>query len=201
VLYRHNGHRLSVDDYTIALTILREQVAKIQTKPGDSVGIWSLRSGFNPHTESCFGLIWAHFVMRSAVANWQRRCSRVGCHRVMRSPGRTSIKVVLPAIWKHQDHIRNHPWFAEYHLEKGTQGWDDPYKALPALPIGTPENETEEDLVADGTGAIRVYQELLFAGHLTEGVEMNHKQLLLQYCKLDTAAMVMIWRHWVNDHN
>lgn len=144
---------------------------------GVSVGIWSLRSGFNPHTESCFGLIWAHFVMRS--------------------PGRTSIKVALPAIWKHQDHIRNHPWFAEYHLEKGTQGWDDPYKALPRLPLGGPENEAEEDLVSDGTGAIRVYQQLLLTADLTESVRTNHKQLLLQYCKLDTAAMVMIWRHWV----
>ena len=39
VLYRHNGHRLSVDDFTIALTILREQVARIQTKPGDIIHI------------------------------------------------------------------------------------------------------------------------------------------------------------------
>jgi hypothetical protein len=111
--------------------------------------------------------------------------------------GRTSIKVVLPAIWKNQDHIRNHPWFADYLIDKGSPGWDDPYKALPPLPIGTQENETEEDLVSDGTGAIRVYQLLLFAAHLTEGVRTNHEKLLLQYCKLDTAAMVMIWRHWV----
>lgn len=111
--------------------------------------------------------------------------------------GRTSIKVVLPAIWKHQDHIRNHPWFADYQIEKGNTGWDDPYKALPPLPLGDPENETEEDLVSDGTGAIRVYQQLLFAADLTEGVRINHKKLLLQYCKLDTAAMVMIWLHWV----
>lgn len=113
--------------------------------------------------------------------------------------GRTSIKVVLPAIWKHQDHIRNHPWFADYQIEKDNPGWDDPYKALPPLPLGDPENETEEDLVSDGTGAIRVYQQLLFAADLTEGVKINHKKLLLQYCKLDTAAMVMIWLHWVGE--
>ena len=111
--------------------------------------------------------------------------------------GRTSIKVVLPAIWKNQDHIRNHPWFADYQIEKGNPGWDDPYKALPTLPIGTHENETEKDLVSDGTGAIRVYQQLLFAADLKESLRMNHEKLLLQYCKLDTAAMVMIWRHWV----
>jgi hypothetical protein len=35
---------------------------------------------------------------------------------------------------------------------------------------------------------------------LTEGVRMNHEKLLLQYCKLDTAAMVMIWRHWLRNN-
>lgn len=39
VLYRHNGHRLSVEEYTVALTILREQVAKIQRMPDDIIHI------------------------------------------------------------------------------------------------------------------------------------------------------------------
>jgi len=26
----------------------------------------------------------------------------------------------------------------------------------------------------------------------------NHQQLLLQYCGLDTAAMVAIWMHWMS---
>jgi hypothetical protein len=39
VLYRHNGHRLSVNDYTVALTILREQVAKILRRPDDTIHI------------------------------------------------------------------------------------------------------------------------------------------------------------------
>lgn len=39
LLYRHNGHRLSVDDFTVALTILREQVAKIQRRPDDIIHI------------------------------------------------------------------------------------------------------------------------------------------------------------------
>ena len=63
--------------------------------------------------------------------------------------------------------------------------------------IGTHENETKEDLVSDGTCAIRVYQQLLFAADLTEGVRTNHEKLLLQYCKIETVAMVMICRHWV----
>jgi hypothetical protein len=107
--------------------------------------------------------------------------------------GRTSIKVVLPSIWKHQEQIRNHPWFAEYRREKGTLGWDEP--------IGYTGDETEEDTVSDGTGAIRVYQQLLFVVDLDDSARENHKKLLLQYCKLDTAAMVMIWLHWIGGNH
>jgi hypothetical protein len=31
---------------------------------------------------------------------------------------------------------------------------------------------------------------------LTKEFKRNREQLLLQYCELDTAAMVMIWAHW-----
>ena len=54
VIYRHNGHRLSVDDYTIALTILREQVAKIQTKPGDSIHIVP---GVHPRSKAFWSML------------------------------------------------------------------------------------------------------------------------------------------------
>ncbi len=110
--------------------------------------------------------------------------------------GRTSIKAVLPAIWKNQDQIRNHPWFADYRIDNGGPGWDDPYKALPDLPIGIHENETKEGVVSDGTAAIRVYQQLIFANHLSPEDRANHRKLLSQYCKLDSAAMIMIWMHW-----
>jgi len=37
-------------------------------------------------------------------------------------------------------------------------------------------------------------------GHHRNDMEFRDAQrdLLLQYCKLDTAAMVIIWKHWMN---
>ena len=110
-----------------------------------------------------------------------------------RMGGRTSIKVVLPAVWETNAALRNHPWFKEY-LKLDINGAPlDPYKTLQALPVADGE---EEDVIREGSGAIRVYQDLIFAGGL-ERDSMSRQNLLLQYCKLDTAAMVMIWTHWI----
>ena len=108
--------------------------------------------------------------------------------------GRTSIKVVLPAVWRSSAALRGHPWFAAY-LQLDAQGIPcDPYKSLPPLPLG--DAEGDEDAITDGTGAIRVYQDLIFRHEADPQFRENRRRLLLQYCELDTAAMVMIWRHW-----
>ena len=70
---------------------------------------------------------------------------------------------------------------------------------LPALPFG--DNEEDEEAVREGTGAIRVYQDLIFDAHASEADRINRRQLLLQYCQLDTAAMVMIWAHWTGSYD
>lgn len=115
-------------------------------------------------------------------------------HPVMR--GRTSIKVVLPAVWQHSEAMRHHPWFSCYHhLDESGQPLD-PYKTLEPLPLGGDEGQGDEDVVREGTGAIRVYQELIFCEGIDEQHRENREKLLKQYCKLDTAAMVMIWAHW-----
>ena len=46
---------------------------------------------------------------------------------------------------------------------------------------------------------MRTYQEMMF-GLSSRDPERKTalRQLLLQYCKLDTAAMVMIWWHWIH---
>ena len=109
--------------------------------------------------------------------------------------GRTSIKVVLPAVWRNDAALRQHPWFAEY-LKLDAAGLPlDPYKSLPPLPLGD-EDDNEESIV-DGTGAIRVYQDMIFRQDADLTFRANREQLLRQYCRLDTAAMVMIWKHWV----
>lgn len=110
--------------------------------------------------------------------------------------GRTSIKVVLPAIWRNDAALRAHPWFSEYlRLDAAGQPLD-PYQTLPPLPLG--EANDDEESIVDGTGAIRVYQDLIFRQEADPKIRANREQLLKQYCRLDTAAMVMIWKHWTS---
>ncbi|MEX1185089.1 MAG: DUF2779 domain-containing protein [Gemmatimonadaceae bacterium] len=103
--------------------------------------------------------------------------------------GRTSIKPTLDAIWRTDDRMR-----AEF------EGWTgmradpgaDPYASLPPIEInGVPQD------VHEGTGAVRAYEAMMY------GVEKNDpaakaqwRELLLQYCKLDTLSMVLIFEYW-----
>jgi hypothetical protein len=109
--------------------------------------------------------------------------------------GRTSIKVVLPAVWEADAALRRHPWFVAYNQLDAAGRPIDPYRTLPALPLGG--DEAGEDAVREGVGAIRVYQDLIFGADQSPQEQANRRQLLLQYCALDTTAMVMIWRHWL----
>ncbi len=111
-----------------------------------------------------------------------------------RMAGRTSIKVVLPAVWENDEVLRRHPAFREY-VARSEDGATvlSPYATLEPLPFG---DDDREEVVDEGTGAVRVYQELIFASPDAE-TAAKRAQLLLQYCKLDTAAMVMVWLHWL----
>jgi hypothetical protein len=99
--------------------------------------------------------------------------------------GRLSIKYVLPAVWRNP-RVRAHAALRDY------AGSDDPYAALESLPIaGAAES------VKEGTGAMRVYQELMFGRGRGDAVARDAcRRLLLRYCRLDTAAMLAIWLHW-----
>lgn len=105
--------------------------------------------------------------------------------------GSVSIKAVLPAVWRASAVLREHPWFHAYHREE--QGrLLDPYETLPPLEI-----YDRSEVVTEGTGAMRAYQEMLYGeGRNDAAVKTAWRDLLLQYCKLDTLAMVMIWKHW-----
>ncbi|MBL0171934.1 MAG: DUF2779 domain-containing protein [Gemmatimonadaceae bacterium] len=103
--------------------------------------------------------------------------------------GRTSIKVVLDALWR-SDAVMRDQFFAL----TGTRGdaATGPYAALAPLLIAGVEQE-----VAEGTGAIRAYEALMFGAERNDAaVQGAWRQLLLEYCKLDTLAMVLIWEHW-----
>jgi hypothetical protein len=103
--------------------------------------------------------------------------------------GRTSIKVVLPAIWKADAEVRRA--FPEYERYDGDT-LVDPYEALPPVEIaGQPV------VVSEGTGAMLAYQEMLYGMSRDDpAARARYRDLLRQYCRLDTAAMVMIWQHW-----
>lgn len=116
-----------------------------------------------------------------------------------RMGGRTSIKVVLPAVWESDARLRALPLFAGYEKRSATGALLSPYDSLPALPLGDGGNE--DDAVREGTGAIRVYQDLVFATDGSAADRANRRQLLLQYCRLDTAAMVMIWARWLGRYD
>jgi len=110
--------------------------------------------------------------------------------------GSVSIKKVLPAVWFNNEALRKHPWFVTYCKEEDGHLLE-PYKTLASLPFGDNESADEIEAVREGTGAIRTYQEMMFGARRSEPLFREAmKKLLLNYCKLDTAAMVMVWMHW-----
>jgi hypothetical protein len=103
--------------------------------------------------------------------------------------GSNSIKRVLDAIWKESEHVRAR--FAEFE-SRAVGREEDPYASLPPLTING-----EVQQVIEGTGAVNAYFAMVY------GVERDDanarkawSELLLQYCRLDTLAMVLIWEHW-----
>jgi hypothetical protein len=100
--------------------------------------------------------------------------------------GSVSIKAVFPAVWRANPDVRELSCF------RGLQHPSDPYKALPALPVGD-----DEEVVREGTGAIRAYQDMMFGlARENPALRKTYRQMLLRYCGLDTAAMVAVWWHW-----
>jgi hypothetical protein len=106
--------------------------------------------------------------------------------------GRTSIKKVLPAIWSHHPYLHEVEHFKTYLPEKFTSGVLDPYDTLAA---GI-SNESDDEVVNEGTAAMRAYQRIRFDDTLTQAQKDELRYQLLQYCKLDTMAMVIIAHHW-----
>lgn len=103
--------------------------------------------------------------------------------------GSYSIKAVLPAVWREGAALRQRPDFAPYVREENGVLLN-PYDTLPSLEISG-----EAERVAEGTGAIRAYEEMIY-GTLDPETRATWKRLLLDYCKLDTLAMVFVWRYW-----
>jgi hypothetical protein len=103
--------------------------------------------------------------------------------------GRTSIKVILDALWKSDGAMREQ--FAAW---TGTQvsASEDPYHALPALEIAGVVQDVRE-----GTGAMRAYEAMMYGEERHDAdAKARWRSLLLQYCKLDTLSMVLVFEYW-----
>lgn len=103
--------------------------------------------------------------------------------------GRTSIKVVLEALWRSDPVMRRQ--FSEW-SGLGREPADDPYRALPPIEI---DGRLEQ--VHEGTGAMQAYQQMMYGEHKHDAaIRDRWAALLKQYCRLDTLSMVLIVEHW-----
>ena len=124
---------------------------------------------------------------RQPFVDMNRLCLLHYCHPAMK--GRTSIKPVLNAIWTDDASVRAR--FPEYIKERDGQLLS-PYDALDSIEVAG-----KVDVVREGTGAVRAYQDLLYGeSRGNAAAKERYSQVLRQYCQLDTAAMVIIWEHW-----
>lgn len=108
-------------------------------------------------------------------------------HPAMR--GRTSIKLVLDALWR-ADPVMREQFIGWTGLPADeTRG---PYASLPPVEIHGMMVDVHE-----GTGAMRAYQEMMYgADKRDREVRSKWAGLLRQYCALDTLSMVLILEHW-----
>ena len=110
------------------------------------------------------------------------------------SGGRTSIKVTLPAVLKACNSDKVKQYLIDVNLLKLDSNGTicDPYKQLPKIFVG--DNVLD---VSNGTDALIAYQEMLYGISLNNPeIKKGYEELLRQYCRLDTLAMVIIWEHW-----
>jgi hypothetical protein len=107
--------------------------------------------------------------------------------------GRTSIKKVLPAVWSHHTYLHEVEHFKDYVPNEFLGGIIDPYDTLTS---GLNPEEWDDEVVSGGTEAMRAYYRIRFDETLNPDQKDELIFQLLQYCKLDTMAMVIIAYHW-----
>jgi len=109
--------------------------------------------------------------------------------------GQTSIKKVLPAVWNNSPYLKKDYNVKQYFKPEQFK-YDDPYQMLE----DNPELKCEQfDKINVGTDAIVAYQQMmrdLYMGNHDNAIDI--KKMLIEYCKLDTFAMYIIWVHWIN---
>ena len=117
--------------------------------------------------------------------------------------GRTSIKKVLPAIWNNNHFLHEIDYLSKYSMLDMENQVIDPYDTLFNLANEKmheldDEIEIQSEDVKGGTAAMRAYQRIRFDESISKEHKEELKYRLLEYCKLDTMAMVIIWTYWNN---
>lgn len=130
---------------------------------------------------------WMNHVAERRVVDMYQWCNDWYYHPGM--GGRSSIKVVLDAIWRTDESMRGQ---FEQWTGLGADPATDPYASLPPIDInGVLRN------VQEGTGAVLAYEELMYgASKHDEARRASWAALLRQYCALDTLSMVLAFEHW-----
>lgn len=116
-----------------------------------------------------------------------------GALAVLYARSKTSIKKVLPAVWSHHQYLHKVAHFKDYVPDEFITGIIDPYDTLTS---GINADEWDDEVVSGGTAAMRAYYRLRFDDSLSATQKDELRYQLLQYCKLDTMAMVIIAYHW-----
>jgi hypothetical protein len=125
--------------------------------------------------------------------------------------GSNSIKKVLPAVMngesikvkysKHLEFGTHLKGRVLYELDAETGKPVNPYYLLPSqygdLGLSTEELIVVDGEVKDGGAALVAYAKMQFTD-MTDTEREALRNALLQYCELDTLAMVMIYEHWVD---
>lgn len=115
--------------------------------------------------------------------------------------GKTSIKKVLPAVWNNNPFLHEIDYLSIYSMLDKESQVIDPYDTLFNLANAKMRDLDEEidiqsEDVKGGTGAMRAYQRIRFDESISKDYKEELKHRLLEYCKLDTMAMVIIWTYW-----
>jgi hypothetical protein len=130
---------------------------------------------------------WMTDVFEHRIVDMHEWARRDYYHPGMR--GRTSIKVVLDALWKSDASMREQ--FSEW-TGMTADASRDPYASLPAVEIDGMMQDVHE-----GTGAMRGYQEMMYGVNKHDPASVERwSGLLKRYCELDTLSMVLILEHW-----
>ena len=124
--------------------------------------------------------------------------------------GSNSLKYVLPAIFSNSDYIKNK--YSQkidfgthlknktlWKIDNQTNEICNPYQLLENkyknLNIDKNQLYFLDEKIEDGAAAMLAYSKLQFTDMTNQERELL-TSALLQYCELDTLAMVMIYEHW-----